>query len=150
MPAARKSSWYQTERPAHAHQPHRGSVSVGLRLTVELLLAAETAICLRWRRPGFDRWVRKIPWGRKGQYTPIFLPGEFHGQRNLMGYSPWGCKESDTTERLDNNKGMEKLKTQRSCFSKVAQPARNLGLVETSLMPSPGSLSTWPLSLADL
>ena len=80
----------------------------------------------------------------------VFLPGNSHGQRSLVGYRPWGRKESDTTERLDNNKGMEKLKTQRSCFSKVAQPARNLGLVETSLMPSPGSLSTWPLSLADL
>ena len=32
--------------------------------------------------------------------TPVFLPGEFHGQRNLMGYSPWSCKESDTTEQL--------------------------------------------------
>ena len=31
--------------------------------------------------------------------TPVFLPGEFHGQRSLAGYSPWGCKESDTTER---------------------------------------------------
>ena len=30
--------------------------------------------------------------------TPILLPGKFHGQRNLVGYSPWGCKESDTTE----------------------------------------------------
>ena len=33
-------------------------------------------------------------------YTKVFLPGEFHGQRNLAGYSPWGSKESDTTERL--------------------------------------------------
>ena len=32
--------------------------------------------------------------------TPVFLPGESHGQRNLAGYSPWSCKESDTTERL--------------------------------------------------
>ena len=35
-----------------------------------------------------------------GQDTPVFLPGEFHGQRSLVSYSPWGCKESDTTERL--------------------------------------------------
>ena len=33
-----------------------------------------------------------------GQDTPVFLPGEFHGQRSLVSYSPWGCKESDTTE----------------------------------------------------
>ena len=32
--------------------------------------------------------------------TPVFLPGEFHGQRSLAGYSPWGCKELDTTEQL--------------------------------------------------
>ena len=39
-------------------------------------------------------------WRRKWQPTPVFLPGEFHGQRSLVGYSPWGRKESDTTERL--------------------------------------------------
>ena len=46
----------------------------------------------------FDPWVGKISWRRAWQPTPVFLPGESHGQRNLMGYSPWGCKESDTTE----------------------------------------------------
>ena len=49
---------------------------------------------------GFDPWVGKIPWRRKWQPTPIFLPGEFQGQRSLAGYSPWGHKESDMTERL--------------------------------------------------
>ena len=47
-----------------------------------------------------ETWVGKIPWRREGQPTPVFLPGEFHGQRSLAGYSPWGHKESDTTERL--------------------------------------------------
>ena len=42
----------------------------------------------------------KIPWRRKWQFTPVFLPGESHGRRSLVGYSPWGHKESDTTERL--------------------------------------------------
>jgi len=42
--------------------------------------------------------VGKIPWRRKWQPASIFLPREFHGQRNLAGYSPWGHKESDTTE----------------------------------------------------
>ena len=46
----------------------------------------------------FDPWVRKIPWRRKGQPTPVFLPGKSHGQRSLVGHSPWGCKESDMTE----------------------------------------------------
>ena len=44
-------------------------------------------------------WVGKIPWRREWQPTPVFLPGESHGQRRLVGYSPWGCKESDTTEQ---------------------------------------------------
>ena len=51
-------------------------------------------------RPLFDPWVGKIPWRRRWQPTPVFLPGEFHGQRSLTGYSPWGCKESDTNEQL--------------------------------------------------
>ena len=45
-------------------------------------------------------WVGKIPWRRKWQPTPVFLPGESHGQRILVGYSPWGRKGSDTTEQL--------------------------------------------------
>ena len=48
----------------------------------------------------FDPWVGKIPWSRKWQPTPVFLPGELHGQRSLAGYSPWDPKESETTERL--------------------------------------------------
>ena len=54
--------------------------------------------CSRHRRPRFNPWVKKIPWRRKWQPTPVFLPGKFHGQRSLVGYSPWGCKESDKTE----------------------------------------------------
>ena len=52
------------------------------------------------RRPGFDPWVRKIPWRRKWQPTPVYLPGESHGQRSLVGYSPWHCKGLDMTEQL--------------------------------------------------
>ena len=52
------------------------------------------------KRLGFDPWVRKIPWRRKWQPTPVFLPGKSHRQRSLVGYSPWGHKESDTTEQL--------------------------------------------------
>ena len=51
-------------------------------------------------RPGFDPWVGKVPWRRAWQPTPVFLPGESHGQRSLVGYSPWGHKESDTAESL--------------------------------------------------
>ena len=57
-------------------------------------------LSLQSGRPGFDSWVGKIPWRRKWQSTPALLPGKSHGQRILIGYSPWGLKESDTTERL--------------------------------------------------
>ena len=56
--------------------------------------------CLQCRRCRFDPWVKKIPCRRACQPTPVFLPGEFHGQRSLMGYSPWGCKESDMIKIL--------------------------------------------------
>ena len=46
----------------------------------------------------FYPWVRKIPWRKAWQSTPVLLPGESHGKRNLVAYSPWGCKESDITE----------------------------------------------------
>jgi len=46
---------------------------------------------------GFDPWVEKIPWRRKWQLTPVFLPGKFYGQGSLAGYSPWGRQELDTT-----------------------------------------------------
>ena len=54
--------------------------------------------CRRHKKHELDPWVRKIPWRRKWQATPIFLPGKFHGQRSLTGCSPWGCKESVRTE----------------------------------------------------
>ena len=40
----------------------------------------------------FEPWVGKIPWRRRWQSTPVFLPGKFHWQRSLVSYSPWGCK----------------------------------------------------------
>ena len=57
------------------------------------------SIC-QCRRHEFDPWVRKIPWRRKWQPTPVLLPGKSHGWRSLVGYSTWGCEESDTTEWL--------------------------------------------------
>ena len=46
--------------------------------------------CRRHKRHKFNPWVGKIPWRRERQPTPVFLPGESHGQRSLVGYSPWG------------------------------------------------------------
>ena len=49
-------------------------------------------ICLQCRRPGFGPWVSKIPWRRKWQPPPVFLPGKSNGHRSLVSYSPWDCK----------------------------------------------------------
>ena len=54
--------------------------------------------CRRHKRHRFDPWVRKIPWRRAWQPTPVFLPGESHEQRSLVDYSPWGGKELDMIE----------------------------------------------------
>ena len=54
--------------------------------------------CTGHKKCGFHPWVGKIPWRKKWQPTPVFLPGESHGHRSLAGYSSWGCKESDMTE----------------------------------------------------
>ena len=59
-------------------------------------LAAVAAAAGWW----IDPWVGKIPWRRKWKPTSVFLPGKSHGQRSLVGYSPWGHKELDTTEWL--------------------------------------------------
>ena len=62
----------------------------------------ESACQLRRRkRCGFNPWVRKIPWRRKWQPTPVFLPGKLHGQQSLVGYCPCCHKESDSTKRLN-------------------------------------------------
>ena len=50
--------------------------------------------------PGFYPWVGKIPWRRTWPSTAGLLPGKSHGQRSLVGYISWGCKELDRTERL--------------------------------------------------
>ena len=63
-------------------------------------LVAQTVKNLPAWRTGFNPWVRKIPWRRKWQSTLVFLTGEFHGQKSLVGYSPWGHKELNTTEWL--------------------------------------------------
>ena len=63
------------------------------------LLKSKKSFC-QCRRHGCNPWVGKIPWRRKWQPPPVFLPGKFHGWRSLVGYCPWGRKESDTTEQL--------------------------------------------------
>ena len=63
-------------------------------------LVTQTIVFLQYRIPRVDLWVGKIPGRREWQPTLGFLPGECHGQRNLVDYSPWNRKESDMTEHL--------------------------------------------------
>ena len=69
----------------------------------EASLVTQRVRNLQCGKPRFDPWVGKIPWRRDWQPTPVFLPGEFHRQRSLAGYSPWGRRESDTTGRLSTH-----------------------------------------------
>ena len=82
----------------HAHTliTSRESIFLGGTSSKEL-----TCPCRRFKRHRFNPWVGKIPWRRAWQPTPVFLPGKFHGQRSLAGYSLWGCKESDATEATE-------------------------------------------------
>ena len=81
--------------PLTQHSWHSTPVIVPFPLPWWLSGKESTCQCRRGR---FNPWVGKIPWRRKWQLTPVFLPGKFHGQRSLVGYSPCGHKESDTTE----------------------------------------------------
>ena len=62
-------------------------------------LSGKESTC-QCRRHGFNPWVGKIPWRMKWQSTPVLLPGKSHGQMCLISYSPWGLRESDTTEQI--------------------------------------------------
>ena len=64
------------------------------------LLSSKESSCQfkRLQRHRFYPWVSKLSWRKAWQPTPVFLPGESHGQRSLAEYSPWGCKELDTTQ----------------------------------------------------
>ena len=60
-----------------------------------------------------ESWVLSLGWEdplEEGMATPVFLPGESHGQRSLVGYSPWCCKELDTHERLTHTEGLIQVK----------------------------------------
>ena len=79
-------------------------------------------------RPGFDFWVGKIPWRREQLPTSVFLPGEFHGQRSLVGYSPLGLKESDRKLTHFTFQGWVKLRW--FSWAKQTQPGRH-GVAES-------------------
>ena len=68
--------------------------------TVQLIFFSFWSERVEWRKDGFDPWVGKIPWRREWQPTPVFLPGKSHGQRSLVGYSPWVTKGRTRLTRL--------------------------------------------------
>ena len=73
---------------------------ISLGLPIWLSGKESACQCRQSRRRGFDPWVRKIPWKRSWQPTPVFLLWKSHGQRSLVGYSQWGPKESNTIQQL--------------------------------------------------
>ena len=95
-------------------------------------------------RPQLNPWVRKIPQRRERLPTPVFWPGESHGQRSLVGYSPWGCKEwghhwvikhstglgcpNCSSQKLPDHSHLFifQLKTRESAYSEIGGGGRGL------------------------
>ena len=92
---------------SHPHHPIPSQYNVGVSCVFFFFKLpwwlSGQRICLQCRghrRCGLDAFVRKIPWRRKQQHTPVLLAGKSHGQRSLVSYGPWDHKESDTTKWL--------------------------------------------------
>ena len=82
-------------------------------------------ICLQYRTPRYNPWVRKTSWRREWLPSPVFLPGEFHGQGNLVVYIPWGRKEPDMTEPLSSSSSFTlRIFRERDC-PKLSRRALN-------------------------
>ena len=89
--------------------------------------------------------VGKIPWRRSWQPTPVLLPGESHGQRSLAGYSPWGCKGSDTTEPLTlilSCLGVGSVSTPATCSQEPRNPRSTAAAAPASVPRA--TQSVWP------
>ena len=91
----------------------------------------------------FNPWVKKIPWRRAWQPTPVFLPGESHGQRSLEGYNPEGVKELDTMEAILHTciRDTEKQNTCQSHFKN--KPKRKTSILKGLWVPGWGN--AWAL-----
>ena len=104
----------------------------------------------RQNRPKFNPLVRKIPWSRKWQLTPVFLPGKFHGQRSLTAFSPWYGKESDTTQRLLEK---EALPSSFICFLFIFWPhhdASRILVPQQGIEPKPPAVQSRVLTTGPL
>ena len=90
-------------------------------------------------RRGFDPWVGKIPRRREWLCTLVFLPGEFHGQRRLMG--PWGHKESDTTEQLTYKHAVVQRGRRNFRYAKTSNTKYIINFVLRPHLPPSGFVS---------
>ena len=104
LPAMRET-WIQSLDWEDALEKGKATYSTILGLPLWL---SWQRICLQCRTPEFDPWIGKMPWRREWLPTPVFLPGESHGQRTLAGCSPRGHKESDMTDELSTVQQPEK------------------------------------------
>ena len=85
-------AWWSSHSQACEFFPSFSSI-IGFWAIYRASLVTQQAMQeMQWRKCKFDPWVGKMPWRRKWQPTPVFLPGEFHGQRSVAGYNPWGHK----------------------------------------------------------
>ena len=87
----------------------KGPTSFFFFLHVDIQVTQVVKNHLKCRSPGFSPCVRKIPWRREWLPTSVFLPGESHGQRSLVGYGLWGHKVLDMTEQLTLLLSIQKL-----------------------------------------
>ena len=92
--------WFLSCEACGILNPQPGIKPTPPALEGEVLGGSHSKVCLQCRRPGFNPWVGKIPWKRKWQPTPVFLPGKSYGQRSLSGHSPSVAKNQTTTEQV--------------------------------------------------
>ena len=87
---------------------------------------------------GFSPWVRKSPWRRAWQPTPVFLPGESQGQRSLAGCSPWGQKESDTIQATQHAHRRYQLQEKERAFHMEVWLSPPISTQQSTLAPGTG------------
>ena len=116
-------------------EPHPSMTTGKTKALIILDSDSKESTC-QCRRPRFDSWLGKTPWRREWIPTPVFLPGEFHGQRSLAGYSPWGLKELDT-QRFRHDLATTTLKV--AAAATAAAAAKSIQSCPTLCDPIDGS-----------
>ena len=123
-----------SKRRLFLHLRKQATLHCSWLLFLRLSVFTASQVVLVVKNMGFNPWVWKVPLRRKWLSTPVFLPGESHGQESLAGYSPRGCTESDTTERLNSN-----FPWPHSTSPSVHDPTGNHCLLFLASLPRGGS-----------